>query len=313
MFEIAGKKNKIHWLYLSLTLLSLIIFTFFPLIKSLIISFNPDYDKFSDTFGNIINFNNYKLIFQDYDFRIAFKNTLILVLFSVPISLFIALMIALILQSIKNYFLKNFFKTCFFLPLLSNTIVMGMVFGMFFYHNFGFVPQKPEGLFNIFLSFFGIKYQNWISLSAPYSHKMFVLIFYNIWTRLSFKIFVFVLALQDINKSYYNAARIDGASKWRIFTQITLPLLIPIIFYQFIIEMLAVFKEYESIIGLFGKRANFRIQTIVGYIYEQLSNSSYNSYSKGAAAAMILFFISIFFTTISFYISKKGEFLKRKK
>ncbi|KAB8121718.1 MAG: ABC-type sugar transport system permease protein [Candidatus Phytoplasma cynodontis] len=309
MFDIAGKKNHTHWLYLFLTLISLIIFTFFPLLKSLIISFNPNYDKFSDTLGNIINLDNYKSVFRDFDFRIAFKNTIILVFFAVPISLIISLIIALILQSIKNIFFQNFFKTCFFLPLLSNTIVMGMVFGMLFYHNFSFAAQKPEGLFNIFIGFFGIKPQNWISLSAPYSHKMFVLIFYNVWTRLSFKIFVFVLALQDINKSYYDAARIDGATKFRIFTKITLPLLTPIIFYQFIIEMLAVFKEYESVIGLFGKNSNFRIRTIVGYIYEQLSSSSYNSYSKGSAAAMILFFISIFFTVISFYISKKVNFL----
>ncbi|WCA22282.1 carbohydrate ABC transporter permease [Candidatus Phytoplasma oryzae] len=307
MFQIADKKNNKHWLYLFLTLFSLIVFTFFPLMKSFIISFNPNYDKFSDTLGNIVNLDNYRSILKDYDFRIAFKNTLILVFFSVPISLIVSLFIALVLESIKNTFLQNFFKTCFFLPLLSNTIVMGMVFGMFFYYNFSFSSQKPQGLFNIFIGFFGIKPQNWISLSASYSHKMFVLIFYNIWTRLSFKIFVFVLALQDINKSYYDAARIDGASKYRIFTKIKLPLLVPIIFYQFIIEMLAVFKEYESVIGLFGKNNSFRIKTIVGYIYEQLSSSSYNSYSKGSAAAMILFFISIFFTIISFYISKKAK------
>ncbi|WP_153368557.1 carbohydrate ABC transporter permease [Candidatus Phytoplasma sacchari] len=312
MFEIAGKKNNKHWLYLFLTLTSLIVFTFLPLVKSFIISFNSNYDKFSDTLGTFINLDNYKSVFRDYDFRIAIKNTIILVFFSVPISLIIALIIALTLQSIKNNFFQNFFKTCFFLPLLSNTIVMGMVFGMFFYYNFGFVSQKPQGLFNIFLGFFGIKAQNWVSLSAPYKNKMFALIFYNIWTRLSFKVFVFILALQDINKSYYDAARIDGASKFRIFTQITLPLLFPIIFYQFIIEMLTIFKEYESVIGLFGKNTNFRIKTIVGYIYEQLSSTSYNSYSKGSAAAMILFFISIFFTIISFYISKVN-FLGRKK
>lgn len=120
-------------------------FYFFPLLKSLIISFNPNYDKFSDTLGNIINLDNYKSVFRDFDFRIAFKNTIILVFFAVPISLIISLIIALILQSIKNIFSK-FFQNLFFLPLLSNTIVMGMVFGMLFYHNFSFAAQKPEGL-----------------------------------------------------------------------------------------------------------------------------------------------------------------------
>jgi multiple sugar transport system permease protein len=305
LFDMAGKKSNKYWCYLAPSLVILTIFTFFPLVKSLIISFNSNYDKFTDTLGSKISLDNYKSIFQDYDFLLALKNTLILVFFSVPISLTLSLIIALALNSIHNNWLKGFLKTCFFLPLLSNTIVMGMIFGLFFYYNFGISYERPIGLFNIFLGYFGIKPQNWISLSAPYSHKMFTLIFYNVWTRLSFKIFVFVLALQDISKSYCNAARIDGASKWRIFTKITLPLLMPIIFYQFIIEMLAVFKEYESVIGVFGKNANFRIQTIVGYIYQQLSSSSYNSYCKGSAAAIILFLISIVFLTISFYISKK--------
>ncbi|MBP3059334.1 ABC transporter permease subunit [Texas Phoenix palm phytoplasma] len=309
MFEIIGYKNNKHWFYLAPSLIVLFVFTFYPLTKTIIISFNKHYDKFNDIFSlsitNLFSFVNYKNVFNDYEFRFALLNTLILVLFSVPISLSLALLIALSLNSLKNVFLKNTFKTVFFLPFLSNTVVMGMVFSVFFYYNFTFISDKPDGLFNSFLNLFGIKSQNWVNASASYGNKMFALIFYNVWTRLSFKVFVFVLALQDINKSYYNSAKIDGTSRWRIFSKITLPLIMPIIFYQFIIEMLSLFKEYESVVGLFGKQTNYKIQTIVGYIYSQLYSSSVDSYSKGAAAAVILLLISILCTTISFYFSKK--------
>ncbi|MDV3205339.1 MAG: sugar ABC transporter permease [Weeping tea tree witches'-broom phytoplasma] len=315
MLTIKGDRNQKHWYYLLPSLVILTVFTFYPLFKTIIISFNANYDKFNDYFSisiyDIFSFKNYVRVLNDFDFLFALKTTLLLVLNCVPISLTLSLIIALALNSVYNHFLKDIFKTFFLLPLLSNTIIMSMIFGSFFYYNAGISSHKPEGLFNSFFSIFGIKPQAWINISAPYSHKIFVLVFYNVWARLPFKIFVFLLALQDIDKSYYDAAKIDGASKWRIFTKIVLPLLSPVIFYQLIIEMLMVIKEYESVIGVFGKDANFRIQTVVSYIYNQLSSSNYNSYSKGAAAAMILLFISILFTVISFYISKKENKLMK--
>ncbi|MDV3167812.1 MAG: sugar ABC transporter permease [Candidatus Phytoplasma stylosanthis] len=305
------KKINKNWLYLLPAIIILTIFTFLPLTKVLIISFNSNYDKFSDTFGikvkELFSLKNYINVLRDYEFKYALRNTFLLVLFVVPLSLILSLIIALLLNRIKNHFFKNIFKTFFFMPLISNTVIMGMIFSIIFYFNVGISSNKPEGLFNSFIKFFGFKPQEWIVVTSPFINKIFVLILYNIWIRLPFKIFVFLLAIQNIDKSYYNAAKIDGASKIRTFTKITLPLIKPIIFYQFIIEMLAIFKEYESIIGLFGDKPSYKIQTIVGYIYNQLSNSSFQSYSKGAAAAMILFFISILFTTISILISKKTE------
>ncbi|MDO8029964.1 sugar ABC transporter permease ['Planchonia careya' phytoplasma] len=316
MLEIMGYKNRRHWYYLAPMLIFLTVFTFYPLVKNIIISFNAKYDKFNDSFSmkisDFFSFSNYIAIFKDIDFIFALRNTLILVIICVPISIFLSLIIALALNSVCNYVVQHFFKTFFLLPLLSNTIIMSMIFGSFFYYNTtNLISYRPEGLFNSFLGFFGIRPQPWINIAAPYSHKIFVLVFYNIWARLPFKIFVFILSLQDIDKSYYDAAKIDGASKFRILTKIVLPLLAPIIFYQLIIETLMVIKEYESVIGVFGQNANYRVQTLVGYIYNQLSSSHYNSYSKGAAAATILLLISIVFTTMSFYISKKENKLMK--
>ncbi|MDC9031895.1 carbohydrate ABC transporter permease [Columbia Basin potato purple top phytoplasma] len=303
MFDIVDHKKNKYWYYLTPALFFLTIFTFYPLTKIFVMSFTK-YDKFKDIF-QLKMINNYGTVFRDMEFQWALKNTLLLVFITVPLSIIISLVIALALNNVKNYFFKNTCKTFFFLPLISNNVIMGMIFSIFFYYNFGISSNKPSGLFNSFISFFGFGPYQWVNSTAPYANKMFVLVLYNIWNRVSFKIFVFILALQDINKSYYQAAKIDGTSKWRIFTKITLPLIAPIIFYQFIIEMLAVFKEYESVVGLFGDNHNFKIRTIVGYIYNQLSSTTHNSYSKGTAAAMILFIISILFTTISYLISRK--------
>lgn len=303
MFDIVDHKKTKYWYYLTPALFFLTIFTFYPLTKVFVMSFTK-YDKFKDVF-QLEMINNYGTVFRDMEFRWALTNTLLLVFIVVPLSIIISLVIALALNNVKNYFFKNTCKIFFFLPLISNNVIMGMIFSIFFYYNFGISSNKPSGLFNSFISFFGFEPCQWVNSTAPYANKMFVLVLYNIWNRASFKIFVFILALQDINKSYYQAAKIDGTSKWRIFTKITLPLIAPIIFYQFIIEMLAVFKEYESVVGLFGDNHNFKIRTIVGYIYNQLSSTTHNSYSKGTAAAMILFVISILFTTISYLISRK--------
>ncbi|MDV3198075.1 MAG: sugar ABC transporter permease [Vigna little leaf phytoplasma] len=286
------------------------IFTFFPLVQTFIISLS-EYNKFSDYFDikTLFSLDNYKNIFKDVEFTTALFNTLILVCFTVPISLFISLLIALSLNNVSKLFFKNLFKTFFFFPLLSNTVIMGMVFSVVFYYNFN-IDNQPQGLFNRFLIFLNLSPRNWVSATAPYCNKIFALIVYNVWSRLSFKIFVFFIALQNINKSYYDAAKIDGASRLNIFLKITLPLIMPIIFYQFIIEMMEMFKEYESIIGVFGNNNDYKIRTIVAYIYAQSSDLSYNSYSKGATAAIILFFISVLFTVISFYISKKTNSLR---
>ncbi len=309
MLEIAGHKQNKHWFYLAPTLIALTLFSFYPLIKNIIISFNGDYQKFSDSFSSteLLTIKNYAKVLQDVEFLHSLGNTLVLVLVAVPISLSFALAIALALNSVYNRYLKDLFKTFFFLPLLANTVIMGMIFSSFFYHNTVPSIEKPEGLFNNFLGLFGVEPKNWINISAPYTNKMFVIIFYNVWYRLPFKIFVFVLALQDINKSYYDAAKIDGASKWRIFTKIVLPLLAPVLFYQFIIELLTIMKEYESVVGVFGKNTDYRIQTIVGYIYSQINSPNCDSYSKGAAAAVILLFFSVLFTTISFILQKRKK------
>ncbi|MBS2126261.1 sugar ABC transporter permease ['Fragaria x ananassa' phyllody phytoplasma] len=286
-----------HWYYLTPVLILLVIFNFFPLIKTIFVSLDSGYNKFSDVFSYSFSFKNYHKIFADPNFRKTLFNTCILVFTAVPFSIFLSFIIALVLNSVYQRFLKQFFQIVFFLPYLTNSVVMGMVFAFLFYHNIYSFKNSSEGLFNQML---GLE-ADWISAASSYSHKMFVLILYVVWRTLPFQILIFSVGFKNISKDYYDAACIDGASKITILKKITLPLLKPMIFYQLIITMIQVFKEYESVVGIFGPHES-KVNTIVGYIYDQLSNPLTDAHAKAAAATIILLLISIFFTIVNFLL-----------
>ncbi|CCP88147.1 ABC-type sugar transport system permease component I [Candidatus Phytoplasma solani] len=294
-----------HWYFLAPALVLLILFNFYPLIKIFYISLDNNYNKFSDYFSRSFGIKNYTTIFGDADFQDAFLNTVLLVFIAVPLSIFLSLMIAVALGNVYNRYFKNTLQTIFFLPYLTNSIIMGMVFALLFYHKTYPFKSTSEGLFNQLLTFFGISsQQDWINVAADYSHKMFVLIFCVVWKSLPFQIVIFTVSLQNIGKDYYNAARIDGASKKTIFKRITLPLLSPIIFYQLIIAMIQMLKEYETVVGVFGNNES-KVNTIVGYIYNQISTDKIDSFARGAAATIILLLISVLFTVMNFFLSKR--------
>lgn len=296
------KKNYHAWLYMVIPLALMTVFTFYPLFKTLFISFDYGYNKYQDAFSFNFGFQAYKDIFAYKPFIQTLKNTLIIVFISVPLSTLLALFIAVALNSIKP--LQKIFQTIFFLPYVTNAIAIGMVFAVLFNVN--------TGLVNGMLSWFGIDKINWINLNdgvymSSYFRKMFVLQTYIVWDSLAFKILVFIGGLQNIGKQYYDAAKIDSTPRNRVFTRITLPLLSPMIAYILITSLIGAFKTYDSVVGIFGGDwARTRdVQTIVGFIYAQLSETSIQSYSRGAAAAVVLLVIILIFTAINLQLSKK--------
>jgi multiple sugar transport system permease protein len=191
---------------------------------------------------------------------------------------------------------------------VTNALAIGMVFNVMFSH-----PLIPgiaaEGLVNtIFQTSI-----DWVGPTATYENWMMVVLTYAIWNGLDFKILVFIGGLQSISKQYYDAAKVDGAPKNRIFSHITVPLLSPIISYILITSFIGAFKAYESVlavVGTVGRNLDRTRWTAVAYVYDKiglygtdLNDISY--YSRGAAAAVILFGIIMVFTFINLYISKK--------
>ena len=135
---------------------------------------------------------------------------------------------------------------------------------------------------------------------------MFVLSFYTIWVVLPFKILILTSALASVKQDYYNAAKIDGTSKTRVFFRITLPMISPTLFYLIITGFIGAFKAYSDAVALFGTDLNAsEMNTIVGYVYDMLYGNSGGYPSYASAAAILLFAIVLTITVINLLVSRK--------
>lgn len=289
-------RNLKGWLYLLPAILFLGVFLVYPLIDVFIYSFEEGYNSASQTFFGV-GIYNYAYILRDPYFLQAVKNTFILVLITVPVSTTLALIISLGLSSVKR--LRKLFQTVYFLPYVTNTLAVGLVFMILFKKT-----AYTDGLVNIILKFFGMGAIDFID--GPYWAKMLVLCVYTIWVVLPFKILLLTSALASVKKDYYNAARIDGTSRFRIFRKITLPMISPTLFYLIITGFIGAFKAYSDAVALFGTNLNTaEMNTIVGYIYDMLYGNSGGYPSYASAAAIILFVIVLTITCINLLVSRK--------
>lgn len=287
------------WLYLLPALLFLGVFMVYPLIDVFIYSAEEGYNFASQTYFGIGPYN-YSYVLHDPYFLQAVKNTLILVVITVPVSTGLALLISLGLSSIRP--LRELFQTVYFLPYVTNTLAVGLVFMVLFQKT-----EYTDGLVNLVLQWFGGDSIDFID--GPYWAKMFVLCFYTIWVVMPFKILVLTSALASVNPDYYRAARVDGTSRLRTFTDITLPMISPMLFYLIITGFIGAFKAYSDAVALFGTDLNAAgMNTIVGYVYDMLYGDSGGFPSYASAAAVILFWIILTITCINLLVSQKRSF-----
>lgn len=290
------QQNKKGWLYLLPAFAFLAVFMVYPLIDVFIYSFEESFNFASQSYTGVGTFN-FSYVLHDPYFLQALKNTFILVIITVPLSTGLALLISVALTSIDK--LRDFFQTVFFLPYVTNTLAVGLVFMILF-------KKTPysDGLVNLLLGAFGMAPVDFID--GPYWAKMFVLCFYTVWIVMPFKILILTSALASVNQTYYNAARVDGTSKWRIFTKITLPMISPSIFYLVVTGFIGAFKAYSDAVALFGVNLNSaQMNTIVGYVYDMLYGNSGGYPSYASAAAIVLFSIVLTITCINLLVSKK--------
>ena len=290
------QKSAKGWLYLLPAILFLGAFMVYPLIDVLIYSFEEGYNSASQTsFG--VGTYNYAYVLHDPYFLQALKNTFILVLITVPISTGLALLISVGLSSIQR--LRRLFQTVYFLPYVTNTLAVGLVFMILFKKT-----AYSDGLVNLLLNLFGGSSVDFID--GPYAAKMFVLCFYTVWVVMPFKILILTSALASVKQDYYDAARVDGTPRRRIFWRITLPMISPTVFYLVITGFIGAFKAYSDSVALFGTDLNAAgMNTIVGYIYDMLYGNSGGYPSYASAAAILLFAIVLTITCINLTVSKK--------
>ena len=306
-----SKNNWKGWLYLAPVLILMIVFTFYPLINTIVIAFLKEYNYargdsvLGSMFTNGITLENFGYVlgitpkvvngievYYEPVIKYAIPNTFIIVFVTVPLSIIISLLIAVALNSIKA--LTKVFQTIFFVPYVTNAIAIGMVFSVIF--------AGHNGLWN---TIFPLGDTYWVDMAAPRSRAMFALCVYIIWHALPYKILIFLSGLQGIDKQYYQAAKIDAASKFKTFMNVTVPLLSPQIVYVLITSLIGSFKEYSSVVGLFNQpgtsSGSKNMYTVVYYIYDNISSNT----TLASAAAVILFIIILIFTAIQKVVTDK--------
>ncbi len=307
-----SKQQWKAWVYLAPAIVLLLVFTVWPIINTVRMAFLENYSGLQAVGGRVFEFGfgNFTKVVQYQRFLDCLKNTMLLCFLTVPISTVLALLVAVALNSIKP--LQKFLQTIFFLPYVTNSIAIGMVFAAMFNIVGSFYGTENEivvtaGIINNIIEFFGGEHINWINVGSSYWANMFVMVVYIVWNALPFKILVLLGGLQSINKQYYDAAKVDGTPRRRVFTKITVPLLSPMLAYVVITGFIGGFKEYTSIVGIFGENmgpadAEGRLNTMVGFIYDALET---NSQGRASAAALILFGIILVVTMINGWVSKK--------
>ena len=284
------------WLYLLPSLVLLGAFLIYPLIDVFLYSLEEGFNFASQTYFGVGTYN-YQYVLHDPYFLQALKNTFILVLITVPVSTGLALVISTGLSSIRP--LRQLYQTVYFLPYVTNTLAVGLVFMVLFQKT-----EYTDGLVNLVLAWFGGPTVDFIN--GPYWAKMFVLCFYTVWVVMPFKILVLTSALASVNPDYYKAARVDGTSRLRTFTRITLPMIAPMLVYLVITGFIGAFKAYSDAVALFGTDLNAAgMNTIVGYVYDMLYGSSGGYPSYASAAAILLFVIVLTITCINLLVSRR--------
>lgn len=290
------KQNFKGWLYLIPAILFLGVFMIYPLVDVFVYSFEEGYNSASQTYLGVGGYN-YSYVLHDPYFLQAVKNTFILVIITVPVSTILALLISVGLSSIKP--LRDLFQTVYFLPYVTNTLAVGLVFMILFKKT-----AYSDGMVNLLINLFGGSSVDFID--GPYWAKMFVLCFYTVWVVMPFKILILTSALASVNQVYYNAAKVDGTGSFRIFRKITIPMISPMIFYLIITGFIGAFKAYSDAVALFGTNLNAaEMNTIVGYVYDMLYGNSGGYPSYASSAAIILFAIVLTITCINLLVSRK--------
>ena len=305
--DVASKNNWKAWLYLAPVIVLVVIFLLYPLINTIFISITKNYnyttgkyDGFTlENFGVILHLTTYNGVYEEFFLSTALRNTFILTFITVPVSIALALLISVLLNSIKAF--QKTLQTVFFLPYVTNAIAIGMVFSVLF---------NDQGLINFIFGLqanaaAGKEAMHWIN-NAKTEVAMVPLALFIVWNSIPFKILILLSGLQGIDKQYYQAAQIDAAPKWKTFFRITVPLLSPQILYLMITSFIGAFKEYSSIVSIFGKNGESlagqkNMYTVVFYVYDNISSNT----SFAAAAAVFLFIIILIFTFFQFWASSK--------
>ncbi|CAM3590521.1 sugar ABC transporter permease [Aeromicrobium ponti] len=285
------KRSDYFWAYLMIapTMLGLFIFYLWPIVQNFYFSFTE-----WGAFGQYewTGLDNYKRLLEDATLVQAFKNTIIYIILTVPIGIYLSIIVAVLLnQNIKG---KSIYRTLFFLPVITMPAAIAMVWKWLY--------NADYGMLNYLLSLVGIKGPQWVS--DP-NIALYSIIAVAIWSGIGYNMVIFLSGLQGIPKMYYEAAEIDGAGPVTVFFKITLPLLSPVIFFVTIMSLIGAFQVFDLIFMMIGKSSTAleSTQSIVYLFYQHAFVLNDKGYA--AAIAVLLLAVILIITSIQMVLQKK--------
>lgn len=291
------KENLTGYAFVSPALIAYLLLIAFPFFLTLILSFTEfNFLKVRSLakLGKYIDFiglDNFRDILSDRRFLQSIKNTFIYAFTTVPASIVLGLVLAYVLNG--KVYMKKLLRLAFFVPYISSIVALGAVFKFLF---------REDGLVNTFLSRIG-----WITEPIKWTVDPRVtkvpIILLVIWTSLGYVLIIYMAALQNVPRSLYEAATIDGASGFQQFLKITLPMVSPTTFYLLTVRLIAIFKIFGSV-NVFTMGSSITSNTS---IVQEIYSTAFSSYQHGYASAqsVVLLLIILFFTAINFAGQKK--------
>ena len=280
------RTTKWAWLFLTPQLVGLIIFSLIPVAIAIGLSF-MSWDGFgARTFVGIQNYINQ---FANPDFWTATYNTLLYTLFTVPIGLSLALVLAVVLNKRTG---KNVYRLFFFMPVVTSSVSVSVMWM--------WILNGDIGILNQVLGMISIQGPNWLTDTRIVMLSIAML---SIWWQLGYNMVIFLAGIQNISKSYYEAAEMDGASKLQQFFKITLPMLSPTTFFLSIMAIISSFQVFDQAFVLTRGGPGKASYTLVYHIYQQAFIDF--RFGSSAAGAVILFVAILVLTLIQFYAQKR--------
>jgi multiple sugar transport system permease protein len=283
--SIAHYKSRTIFLLLSPWLITLVLFWIYPLVYALFLSFTKYKTLTTDTIW--IGFNNYSKLFSDPAFRQSLLNTIIFVIGTIPFTMGIALFFAALLSGTKR--LQNFFRSALFLPSVTSLVVIALIFTNLY---------SSGGYINTLLKMTGIPIPEKGWLLEP-NYALPAVMVMDIWVSIGYYAVLFLAAIQNVPKDYYEVADIEGASKWKQFWNITLPIIKPTILFALVLNTIKSFQVFTEIYVLTRGGPLGRTSTLVYSVYENAFERA-DGMGYACAVAYILFFIIAIFSAVEF-------------
>lgn len=292
--SISGKQKAAGWMYLAPATILIFIMSFWPIIQAVITSFKTG-SSANMKWANPLTYN-YTRMFQDAVFKRSIGNTFLYLIIEVPIMLVLAILLAQLLNN-KDLKFKGFFRTCVFLPCATSLVSYALIFKSLF---------ATQGLINTILVKLGILESNFNFLGTGWSAKIIIIVAL-IWRWTGYNMVFFLAGLQNIEYSVYEAAKIDGASGWRTFWSITVPLLKPTIVMTTIMSINGTLQLFDESVNLTkGGPANATI-TMSHYIYNGSFGEGVANFGYASAMSVIVFIMVAILAFINLKVGDKRD------